>query len=156
MHAYFEIGFYAQCWSCFSELDVGWSEPFLFIFNRKTNYGNHTLELTSHCLTSDWQLKEWSYSTGQFRGALSIRGAHFVFDWYFTKFRGAQKISGEMLVISFVREVNHVIMAATLDRRQNPQIQLQTLQSICPFTHVMASVIHFQSGTITLATIQCH
>ena len=34
-----EIGFYAQCWSCFSELDVGWSEPFLFIFNRKTNYG---------------------------------------------------------------------------------------------------------------------
>ena len=47
-----EIGFYAQCWSCFSELDVGWSEPFLFIFNRKTNYGNHTLELTSHCLTS--------------------------------------------------------------------------------------------------------
>ena len=53
-----EIGFYAQCWSCFSELDVGWSEPFLFIFNRKTNYGNHTLELTSHCLTSDWQLKD--------------------------------------------------------------------------------------------------
>ena len=44
-------------------------------------------------------------------------------------------MSGEMLVISFVREVNHVIMAATLDRRQNPQIQLQTLQSICPFTH---------------------
>ena len=40
------------------ELDVGWSEPFLFIFNRKTNYGNHTLELTSHCLTSDWQLKD--------------------------------------------------------------------------------------------------
>ena len=66
-------------------------------------------------------------------------------------------MSGEMLVISFVREVNHVIMAATLqDRRQNAQIQLQTLQSICPFTHVMASVIHFQSGTITLATIQCH
>ena len=28
------IGFYAHCWSCFSELDVGWSEPFLFIFNR--------------------------------------------------------------------------------------------------------------------------
>ena len=24
-----EIGFYAHCWSCFSELDVGWSEPFL-------------------------------------------------------------------------------------------------------------------------------
>ena len=44
--------FYAQCWSCF------WSEPFLFIFNRKTNYGKHTLELTSHCLTSDWQLKD--------------------------------------------------------------------------------------------------
>ena len=68
-------------------------------------------------------------------------------------------MSGEMLVISFVREVNHVIMAATLDRRQNPQIsnlQLQTLQSICPFTHVMASVLHFLSGTITLATIQCH
>ena len=53
-----EIGFYAQCWSCFSELDVGWLEPFLFIFNRKTNYGNHKLELTSHCLTSDWQLKD--------------------------------------------------------------------------------------------------
>ena len=28
-----EIGFYAQCWSCFSELDVGWSEPLLIIFN---------------------------------------------------------------------------------------------------------------------------
>ena len=53
-----EIGFYAQCWSCFSELDVGWSEPFLFIFNRKTNYWNHKLELTSQCLTSDWQLKD--------------------------------------------------------------------------------------------------
>ena len=53
-----EIGFYAQCWSCFSELDVGWSEPFLFIFYRKTNYGNHKLELTSRCLTSDWQLKD--------------------------------------------------------------------------------------------------
>ena len=53
-----EIGFYAQCWSCFSELDVGWSEPFLFIFNRKTNYGNHKLELTSNCLTSYWQLKD--------------------------------------------------------------------------------------------------
>ena len=53
-----EIGFYAQCWSCFSELDVGWLEPFLFIFNRKANYGNHKLELTSHCLTSDWQLKD--------------------------------------------------------------------------------------------------
>ena len=39
---------------------------------------------------------KWSYSTGQFHGGLSIRGAHFVFDWYFTKFRGAQKMSGEM------------------------------------------------------------
>ena len=29
-------------------------------------------------------------------------------------------MSGEMLVISFVREVNHVIMAATLDSRQMP------------------------------------
>ena len=28
-----EIGFYAQCWSCFSEPDVGWSE--LFIFKRQ-------------------------------------------------------------------------------------------------------------------------
>ena len=55
-------------------------------------------------------------------------------------------MSGEMLVIYFVREVNHVIMAATLDRRQNQQIPLQTLQIICPFTHVMVSVIHFQSG----------
>ena len=34
-----EIGFYAQCWSCFSELDVGWSEPFLFIFNPKRTTG---------------------------------------------------------------------------------------------------------------------
>ena len=58
-------------------------------------------------------------------------------------------MSGEMLVISFVCEVNHVIMAATLDRRQNQQIPLQTLKIICPFTHVIASVIHFQSGTIT-------
>ena len=36
--AYFaavEIGFYAQCWSCDSDLDVGWSEPLLFIFNRQ-------------------------------------------------------------------------------------------------------------------------
>ena len=42
VHAYFaavEIGFYAQCWSCFSELDVGWSEPFQFIFNRKRSTG---------------------------------------------------------------------------------------------------------------------
>ena len=54
-------------------------------------------------------------------------------------------MSGEMLVISFIREVNHVIMAATLGRRQNPQIQLQTLQSICPFTHVMASDIYIFS-----------
>ena len=30
-----EICFYAQCWSCFSELDVGWSEPLLFIFKRQ-------------------------------------------------------------------------------------------------------------------------
>ena len=30
-----EIGFYAQCWSCFSELDVFWSEPLLFIFKRQ-------------------------------------------------------------------------------------------------------------------------
>ena len=29
-------------------------------------------------------------------------------------------MSGEMLVISFAREVNHVIMAATLDSRQIP------------------------------------
>ena len=29
-------------------------------------------------------------------------------------------MAGEMLVISFVREVNHVIMAATLDSRQMP------------------------------------
>ena len=35
-NAVFPIGLYAQCWSCFSELDVGWSEPFLFICNRKT------------------------------------------------------------------------------------------------------------------------
>ena len=59
-------------------------------------------------------------------------------------------MSGEMLVISFVREVNHVIMAATLDRIQNQQIPLQTLQMICPFTHVMALDIHFQSGTIII------
>ena len=30
-----EIGFYVQCWSCFSELDVGWSESLLFIFKRQ-------------------------------------------------------------------------------------------------------------------------
>ena len=28
--------------SCFSELDVGWSEPLLFIFNGKTNYATQT------------------------------------------------------------------------------------------------------------------
>ena len=28
-----EIGFYAQCWACFSKLDVDWSETLLFIFN---------------------------------------------------------------------------------------------------------------------------
>ena len=65
-------------------------------------------------------------------------------------------MSGEMLVISYVCEVNHVIISATLDRRQNQQITLQTLLIICPFTYVMASGIRFQSGTITLATIQCH
>ena len=27
---------YAQCWSCFSELDVGWSEPLLFLFKRQS------------------------------------------------------------------------------------------------------------------------
>ena len=79
-----EIGFYAQCWSCFSELDVGWSEPFLFIFNRKTNYGNHTLELTSHCLTSDWQLKDCDTFCSMayiFKGHLNnIRKWLFVFE----------------------------------------------------------------------------
>ena len=79
-----EIGFYAQCWSCFSELDVGWSEPFLFIFNRKTNYGNHTLELTSHCLTSDWQLKHCDTFCSMayiFKGHLNnIRKWLFVFE----------------------------------------------------------------------------
>ena len=34
-----EIGCYVQCWSCFSGLDVGWSEPFLFIFNAKQTTG---------------------------------------------------------------------------------------------------------------------
>ena len=79
-----DIGFYAQCWSCFSELDVGWSEPFLFIFNRKTNYGNHTLELTSHCLTSDWQLKDCDTFCSMayiFKGHLNnIRKWLFVFE----------------------------------------------------------------------------
>ena len=51
-----EIGFYAQCWSCFSELDVGWSEPFLFIFNRKTNYRNHTLVTGADVTLSDIRL----------------------------------------------------------------------------------------------------
>ena len=27
------------------------------IFNGKTNYANHKLELTSHCMASDWQLE---------------------------------------------------------------------------------------------------
>ena len=49
-----EIGFYAQCWSCFSELDVAWSEPLLFIYIQwQLNYMNHKLELTSHCLAVD-------------------------------------------------------------------------------------------------------
>ena len=57
-----EIGFYAQCWSCFSELDVGWSEPFLFIFNwqnelRESRTGADVtlsdirLEVETHCAT---------------------------------------------------------------------------------------------------------
>ena len=79
-----EIGFDAQCWSCFSELDVGWSEPFLFIFNRKTNYGNHKLELMSHCLTSDWQLKDCDTFCSMayiFKGHLNnIRKWLFVFE----------------------------------------------------------------------------
>ena len=58
-------------------------------------------------------------------------------------------MSGEMLVISFVREVNHVIMAATLAKRQIPANQFQTLQINCSSTHIMASVICFQSGIIT-------
>ena len=49
-----EIGFYAQCWSCFSELDVGWSEPFLFIFNRQNELRESQ---TGADVTSDWQLK---------------------------------------------------------------------------------------------------
>ena len=127
-----------------------------FGHDRSGSLAAYTQQTDRHTHTQTEFVLYRSYSTGQFRGALSIRGAHFVFDWYFTKFRGAQKMSGEMLVISFVCEVNHVIMAATLDRRLNQKIPLQTLQIICPFTHVMASVIHFQSGTITLATIQCH
>ena len=40
-------------------------------------------------------------------------------------------MSGEMLVISFVREVNHVIMAATLDSRQIPA---DTTSNFCELT----------------------
>ena len=65
-------------------------------------------------------------------------------------------MSGEIRVISFVREVNHVIMAAMHDSRQITADTLQILQINCSSTHVMASVIHFQSGTTTLATVQCH
>ncbi len=50
-------------------------------------------------------------------------------------------MSGEMLVISFVREVNHVIMAATLDSRQMPANNTQTLRINCSSTRVMTSVI---------------
>ena len=79
-----EIGFYAQCWSCFSELDVGWSEPFLFIFNGKTNCWNHKLELMSHCLTSDWQLRHCDTFCSMayiFKGHLNnIRKWLFVFE----------------------------------------------------------------------------
>ena len=50
-------------------------------------------------------------------------------------------MSGEMLVISFVRAVNHVIMAATLDSRQMPADNTSTLRINCSSTHVMASVI---------------
>ena len=48
--------------------------------NGKTNYGNHKLELTSHCLTSDWQLKDcdtfcsMAYILGRDRFASSGRG----------------------------------------------------------------------------------
>ena len=75
-----KIGFCAQCWSCFSELDVGWSEPFLFIFKGKTNYGNHKLELTS----SDWKLKDCDTFCSMayiFKGHLNnIRTWLFVFE----------------------------------------------------------------------------
>ena len=30
-----QIGFYAHCWSCFSGLDIGRSEPVFFIFNQQ-------------------------------------------------------------------------------------------------------------------------
>ena len=52
-----EIGFYAQWWSCFSELDVGGRRLCCSYSTGKTNYANHKLELMSHCMTSDWQLK---------------------------------------------------------------------------------------------------
>ena len=81
-----EIGFYAQCWSCFrnsspnAELDVGWSELLLFIFN----YANRRLELMSHCLTSDWQLKHcdtFCSMTYIFKGHLNnIRKWLFIFE----------------------------------------------------------------------------
>ena len=51
---------------------------------RKTNYGNHTLELTSHCLTSDWQLKDCDTFCSMayiFKGHLNnIRKWLFVFE----------------------------------------------------------------------------
>ena len=50
-------------------------------------------------------------------------------------------MSGEMLVIYFVREVNHVIMAATLDSRQIYHFKL--LRINCSSTRVMASVYIF-------------
>ena len=88
-----------------------------------------------------------------------MRGAHFVFDWYFTKFRGAQKMSGEMLVISFVCEVNHVIMAATLDRRQNQQIPHKNFAIVANYLPIHACYCigyTFSVGNHHMATIQCH
>ena len=48
----------------------------LIFFSRVFNQSLHISTCKSYAY--------WPYLTGQFRGALSNRGAQFVFDWYFT------------------------------------------------------------------------
>ena len=82
-----EIGFYAQCWSCFSELDVGCGRSLFCSYStakRTTGITHWWLELTSHCLTSDWQLKHCDTLCSMvyiFKGHLNnIRKWLFVFE----------------------------------------------------------------------------
>ena len=64
-------------------------------------------------------------------------------------------MSGEMIMIYFVREVNQVIMATALDCFDSRQTPLQTSRINCTSTQVMVLDLHFQLSNFTLATLEC-